>query len=124
MTKDERIKALDEGSKGKPYTHEDIVYKKKMELRPVFRIPTRNLIYNKYNGRILSMVKSFERQFHILDPELKKDKEIIEEFLWQSKPDRNESTLADLKKWGQKRVGIVTRDGIVVDGNRRCCLLN
>lgn len=124
MNREERIKMLDEVRKGKPYTHEDIVYKKKMDLHPVFRIPTRYLIYNKYNGRILSMVKSFERQFRILDPELEKDKKIIEEFLWQSKPDRNQATLKDLDKWGQKRVGIVTRDGVVIDGNRRCSLLN
>jgi hypothetical protein len=124
MIRDDRIRMLEEVKKGTPYTQEDIVYKQEKRLRPVYRIPTRYLIYNKYNGRILSPVKSFERQFRILNPEHDEDKRVIEEFLWQSKPDRNQATLEDLKEWGQKRVGIVTRDGIVIDGNRRCSLLN
>src|ERR1700754_2398430 len=125
MDKNLRIKMLEKlKSSTKPYTKEDILYKGKLTLMDVFRIPTDLLIYNKYNGRILSMVKSFERQFHNLDPEVEADKKVIEKFLWDSKEDRNKATLKDLSKYGQKRVGIVTKDGIIIDGNRRASLLN
>jgi hypothetical protein len=125
MNKDLRIKLLDKlKANSIPITKEYILYKDKLEPMEVYRIPTDQLIYNKYNGRILSMVKSFEQQFHPLDPELEADKKTIEKFLWDSKEDRNKTTLKDLERYGQKRVGIVTRDGIIIDGNRRASLLN
>lgn len=91
---------------------------------PVYEIPLDLLIYNKYNGRILSMVKSFERQFRELNPEFAEDKKVIEDFLWDSNTVRNKTTMADLDTWGQKKIGIVTRDGIIIDGNRRASILN
>lgn len=124
MNQAQRVQKLEVLKKGTPYTHEDVVYKGSKRLLPVYQIDTSFLIYNKYNGRILSMVKSFERQFRKLDPEAETDKAVIEGFLWDSKEDRNKATLDDLKEYGQKRVGIVTRDGIIIDGNRRASLLN
>jgi hypothetical protein len=125
MDKDLRIKELDKIKfKTKPYTQVDVVYKGRKQLMDVFRIPTELLVYNKYNGRILSHVKSFERQFRALDAEAEEDKKVIEDFLWNSKADRNKDTLDDLRDYGQKQVGIVTRDGIIIDGNRRASLLN
>ena len=34
-----------------------------------YEIPLKYLIYNPYNGRIGSVVKSYERQHHIINPE-------------------------------------------------------
>lgn len=82
------------------------------------------LIYNKYNGRIGSLVKSFEKQNYELNAEEEKDKKLIEKFLWESKVDRNKSTEDSLVEVGQQRPGIVTNDGIIIDGNRRALLLN
>jgi hypothetical protein len=124
MNKVQRIQKLDELKTKAPYTKIDIVYKGTLRPMPVYEIDTDLLLYNKYNGRILSMIKSFERQFRILNPEYEADKNVIENFLWDSKEDRNKATLADLKEYGQKRVGIVTKDGIIIDGNRRASLLN
>jgi hypothetical protein len=93
-------------------------------MMPVYQIPLEYLIYNKSNGRILSMVKSFERQFRELNTEVPEDMTIIENFLWDSKPDRNKTTMVDLGAWGQKKFGIVTKDGIIIDGNRRAMLLS
>lgn len=92
----------------------------------VYRIPLEYLIYNKYNGRIASRVKAYERKNRELDgtnptPE---DTKIIEDFLWNSKPDRNKKTMVDLVENGQLRYGIVTADGVIIDGNRRASLLN
>lgn len=90
----------------------------------VYRIPLSFLVYNKYNGRIASAVFSYEKQNGKLDPEKETDNKIIEKYLWESKIERNEFTLDNLKKNGQQRYGIVTADGIIVDGNRRAMLLN
>ncbi len=90
----------------------------------VWRIPLDYLIYNKYNGRIGSDVLSYEKQNGELNTELNSDREIIERFLYESKVDRNKTTMDSLLKIGQQRYGIVTSDGIIVDGNRRAMLLN
>lgn len=89
-----------------------------------YQIPLDYLVYNPYNGRIGSVVKSFERQNHQLDPEDPADKKIIEKFLWESKPDANKKTKERLLKEHQQKHGIVTADGIIIDGNRRASLLN
>lgn len=90
----------------------------------VWRIPLDYLVYNKYNGRIGSEVLSYEKQNGELNAELDSDREIIEKFLYESKVDRNKKTMESLCEIGQQRYGIVTSDGIIVDGNRRAMLLN
>ena len=90
----------------------------------VWRIPLDYLIYNKYNGRIGSDVLSYEKQNGVLNAELDSDRKIIEKFLYESKEDRNKITMKSLLENGQQRYGIVTSDGIIVDGNRRAMLLN
>lgn len=89
-----------------------------------YAIPLENLVYNPYNGRIGSVVKSYERQHHTLDPENPEDVKIIEEFLWKSKETANDKTLQSLRRDHQQRYGIVTSDGVIIDGNRRASLLN
>lgn len=99
-------------------------YKGTTRTEIVWRIPLDYLIYNKYNGRIGSDVLSYEKQNGELNAELDSDREIIETFLYESKVDRNKTTMESLLKIGQQRYGIVTSDGIIVDGNRRAMLLN
>ena len=48
----------------------------------------------------------------------------MKKFLWDSKKDRNSKTLENIASEEQKQPGIVTRDGIIIDGNRRAMLLN
>lgn len=125
MNQKERLKQLDSLRATKtPYKMDDIIYRGEKKLLPVFEIPIEYLVYNKYNGRVLSMVKSYERQFHPLNMENKADKKTIEKFLWESKVARNKITMEDLKEYGQKKIGIVTKDGIIIDGNRRASILN
>ncbi|WP_312832415.1 hypothetical protein [Sedimentibacter saalensis] len=90
----------------------------------VYKIPLSYLVYNKYNGRIGTEVKSYEVQNGELNVETEHDKKKIEEFLYNSKRDRNKKTMDSLLKDGQQRYGIVTADGKIVDGNRRAMLLN
>ena len=61
-----------------------------------YRIPLSMLTYNPYNGRIGSVVKSFERQNHALNPDNPADVALIEKFLWESKEEANERTMKSL----------------------------
>lgn len=99
-------------------------YKGETRTENVWRIPLDYLIYNKYNGRIGSEVLSYEKQNGELNAEIDNDRIIIEQFLYESKVDRNKATMKSLQINGQQRYGIVTADGIIVDGNRRAMLLN
>jgi hypothetical protein len=99
-------------------------YRGVTRIEKVYRIPLSFLIYNKYNGRIGTEIQSFEVQNGELNPENEQDKRKIEEFLYESKRDRNDKTIQSLLKDGQQRYGIVSADGKIVDGNRRAMLLN
>ena len=90
-------------------------YKGTTRTEIVYRIPLDYLVYNKYNGRIGSDVLSYEKQNGVLNAELNDDKAIIEKFLYESKVDRNKTTMDSLLKNGQQRYGIVTSDGTIVD---------
>lgn len=99
-------------------------YKGKSVPADVYRIPLDYLIYNKYNGRIGSVVLSYEKQNGLLNAEQDEDRVIIENYLYESKKDRNKRTMDSLREIGQQRYGIVTADGTIIDGNRRAMLLN
>ncbi|ETP67312.1 hypothetical protein G159_19390 [Planococcus glaciei CHR43] len=101
-----------------------IPYKGEEKEFSVYRIPLEYLVYNPYNGRIGTKVKTFEVKSHKLNPENPADVEIIEAYLWDSKPDRNKKTMESLIKLKQQEYGIVSRNGFIIDGNRRASLLN
>lgn len=101
-----------------------LTYDGELKTFDAYRIPLDILVYNPYNGRIGSEVKSYERQHHRLNPEVPTDVRIIEDFLWRSKISANEATMQSLLKDHQKQFGIVTADGMIIDGNRRASLLN
>lgn len=124
MDKELRVQRLKEITESTPYTSGiRIPYKTKTLNLNAFEIPLEYLIYNKFNGRIASLVKSFETQNHILIPEDENDSKVIGDFLWNSKKDRNKLTLSDLIKNKQRVFGIVTFEGKIIDGNRRVMLL-
>lgn len=124
MNKETRIKKITEIYNREPYTYKEIMWEDDLESMGVFKVPLRCLIYNKYNGRILSRTKSLEAQGRDINPENEKDKDLVEGLLWDSKVDRNRKTKIDIEKYGQKEIGIITKDGIIIDGNRRAMLLN
>lgn len=108
----------------KPLLQQEIIWDSDLQSMTVYKIPLEYLIYNKYNGRILSRMKSLESQGKEIDAETDKGRQIIEDLLWYSKEERNKKTKIDLEKNEQLKVGIITRDGIIIDGNRRAMLLN
>ena len=124
LNQKERVIALQKlQDESKPDRYDDIVYKNDKIRKGIYKIPFDFLVFNKYNGRILSMTKSFESQFYELDPSKEADSKIISDFLYESKAIKNKATEIDLQRWGQKRYGIVTKDGVIIDGNRRASLL-
>ena len=90
----------------------------------VHRIDLDHLIYNRHNGRIEAEMLTWEQEnaapYGTYDDELHGK---IEKLLWDSNKGRNNATLEDLKAKGQQRPGIVSLDGVVIDGNRRAMLL-
>ncbi|OAB81036.1 hypothetical protein [Cochleicola gelatinilyticus] len=128
MNKETRIKkiqeVIDKNKQNENLLKQEIMWEGKLEMKTVYNIPLEYLIYNKYNGRILSRTKSLEKQKHSIDAETKEGKEKIEQLLWDSKEVRNKKTEKSIEAFGQQKVGIITRDGIIIDGNRRAMLLN
>jgi hypothetical protein len=118
--REEKLKELTENE---PYATKDMTYKNSTEKLAVYQIPVDYLVFNQYNGRIGTYVKTYEKQYVSIDPSTKEGEKIIVDFLWKSKKKRNEETLKDIADKGQLEYGIVTKDGVVIDGNRRCMLL-
>lgn len=125
MTSEERKTALKEIQEQTPFaTGHQLLYRGQLQPFNVYTIDLKNLIYNQYNGRIGSVVKSYEKQNRTLDPELPEDASLIADFLWKSKEKSNSKTMESLRGTGQIKPGIVTADGIIIDGNRRASLMN
>jgi hypothetical protein len=125
MNKETRILKIQEViDREPPIAKIEILWKESLVPYEVYQIPLEYLIYNKYNGRILSRTKSLERQHQLLNPETDEGKALIEKLLFESNILRNKRTEEDLGKYGQQKVGIITKDGIIIDGNRRAMLLN
>lgn len=125
MLQAQRKEVLKGVQKGEPFaTGHPLLYRGVLKPFCVWEIPMEALIYNQYNGRIGSVVKSYEKQSHTLNPEQDSDIDLIETFLWESKKEANKNTLDSLRKNGQIKFGIVTSDGVIIDGNRRASLMN
>lgn len=124
MNREDRIERIQEVVSREPFMTQEIPWQGKLEAMSVYKIPLDLLVYNKYNGRILSRTKSLENQKQKIDVESISGKEIIAKLLWDSKPDRNKKTLKNIYDFEQQKVGIITKDGIIIDGNRRVMLLN
>lgn len=124
QTRIQKISEIIERNKNSPHGRQDIPWEDRLVPMNVYLIPLDYLVYNKYNGRILSRTKSLERQKYKIDVESEEGKRLIEKLLLDSNPGRNKQTIDSINKFGQEKVGIITRDGIIIDGNRRAMLLN
>lgn len=119
-----RVNYFETLKNSKPYSYKDVYYQQRMQKLPVYRIDLDYLIYNRWNGRIASLVKSYEQEHGTeLDASNPKSYELIENFLMKSHKTANDATYLSIKEHGQKEYGIVTKDGVIIDGNRRSMLL-
>ena len=126
MNQETRIQKINEiinNPNEKPIGRIEIPYKDDLVPMDVYKIPLSYLVYNRLNGRIGSRTKTFEKLNHILKPETEEGKNQIADFLYNSNIERNKKTLLQLET-GQEKPGIITRDGIIIDGNRRAMFLN
>jgi len=122
MIKSERIQCLADLN---PTQEKKLIYYDNAKtLFDVYEVPMKYLVYNQYNGRIKAMSKSWEKANHKLNSENNKDVSIIEQFLWDSAPSKNEQTLHSIRQYGQFEVGMITQDGVIIDGNRRASIIN
>ena len=118
-----RIEKLEQIKRGDSYASKDIYYGTESIQMNVYKIPLSYLIFNKHNGRIATFVKTYEKQYRPIDATTEEGKKLIADFLWESRVGKNKSTQRDIKEKGQQEYGIVTADGVVIDGNRRFMLL-
>lgn len=125
INKETRIKKIEEAmTEANLVGRQELPWMDTLQAFSVYKIPLEYLVYNKYNGRILSRTLSLERQGHEIDATTKSGSELIAKLLYESKKDRNDKTLKSLERFGQEKIGIITKDGIIIDGNRRAMLLN
>lgn len=90
----------------------------------VYSIPVEYLAPNVLNDRIAWKIREFEAEKgRKLSPNNQDDVEYVYDLIEQENPKENEKTLKDLAEKGQQVDGIITKDGIIIDGNRRATLL-
>ena len=126
LARDVRRRKLEQLSTGKDkaISQHKLYYRDRSEIYPVYLIDLDLLIYNRHNGRLETEMLTWQYE-HAVDDSLYDDDlhKVIERFLWEDNQGRNERTLKDLERKGQQRPGIVTLDGVIIDGNRRAMLL-
>lgn len=127
MQAEERKKKIAEITKGNLFSNDGkgkrLRYGGTVRTFIEYEIPIDLLVFNVENGRIASMVKSFEREHSSLDPERMADAQQIAQFLFDSNEIANEKTKKSIAENGQLETGIITSDGVIVDGNRRASLM-
>jgi len=121
----ERIKKQEDDAGGKDRLRSaKLLVKGQTILAPIYRFQLDDLAYNKSNGRIKAEV--LEKQAELgrtLDQFDQGDSQIIGDILLSIRKDENDKIREDLRKNTQITPGIVTVDGIVINGNRRKALL-
>jgi hypothetical protein len=124
LTSDVRKQKLNELMKGPSQGKQKLYYQGETQSFDVYRIDLDWLIYNRHNGRLEAEMLTWEQE-HAVTPEHYDDDlhRLIEDLLWKSNVGRNEQTLEDLADKQQQRSGIVSLDGVIIDGNRRAMLL-
>lgn len=124
LSTDIRKKKLSEIRTKESPNKQKLYYMGETQSFDVYRIDLDYLIYNRHNGRIEAEMLTWEQENSApigdYDDELHSK---IGTFLWESNKGRNKATLADLAVKGQQKAGIVSLDGVIIDGNRRAMLL-
>lgn len=125
LSTDVRKKKLTEiREAGEKQGRQKLFYRGQTQYFDVYRIDLDHLIYNRHNGRIEAEMLTWEQENSA--PSGAYDDELhakIDTLLWESNKGRNKHTFTDLGDKGQQKPGIVSLDGVVIDGNRRAMLL-
>ena len=107
-----------------PISQKKIKWRGALEYFDVYQLPIEYLIYNRFNGRIqmdtLALVECGQEP----NPETDEGHARIQQLLHDCKKGQNKEDMDDMEAVGQRESGIITEDGVIVDGNRRAMLLN
>ena len=112
--------------KSQPISNFEIFYRGALRKMDVYEIDINLLRFNYLNGRIGSEALEYEQTKgrNLRDLPHSEANKIISNWIWEKSKVSNEKTYKDLKLKGQIEPGIVTSDGIIVDGNRRFMIIN
>ena len=90
----------------------------------VYRIPLEYLVPNVLNDRIAWRIREFEAENHRkLSVENQEDVNYVFKLIEEEHVSENDRTIGDIALKGQQHHGVITNDGIIVDGNRRATLI-
>lgn len=118
-----RLRALRD-DKAKVVGSQKLFYKGATQSFDVYQIDLDWLVYNRHNGRIESEMLTWEFDHDLGDHDYTQEvHERIDKFLWDTNVERNRHTLRDIETKQQQRPGIISLDGVIIDGNRRAMLL-
>jgi hypothetical protein len=117
-TIENQIKKIKE--KGTEITY-PLHYKGRRRNLEVYEVPVELLRFNYLNGRIGTEIREFATTTgsNINDLDVDKINDKIHKWIWDKSIGENNKTLEDIQEKRQINPGVITRDGIVVDGNRR-----
>ena len=117
-TIEEKIKKIKDAGSIATYP---LYYKGEKRNLGVYEVPTELLRFNYVNGRIGTEVREFEMISGANLDQLPIDQinDKIHNWIWKKTESENKKTLSDIRDKRQIIPGVITRDGIVVDGNRR-----
>lgn len=93
--------------------------KGELKLFNVVKIPLTELKYNRLNDRIATWISEYENENGQFPDDQEQFNKIIEDFIYNSKPDALTSTKNNIEHFGQMEAAVVLSNGIIVDGNRR-----
>lgn len=98
-----------------------IYYKGETRKEKVYEIPPHLLRFNYLNGRIGTEVIEYTQvnQEDLASMPIEDANNLIHNWIWSKSESDNKNTLKDIEEKHQIIPGVITRDGIVVDGNRR-----
>lgn len=120
----ERRKYLENLRSKQPKYQKRIHYKGDSVMMGVYDIDLNCLIFNQHNGRLESEMLTWQAETGAPSGEYTQEvHERIARFLWEQNASKNRQTQEDLDAKGQQLPGIVTLDGVIIDGNRRAMLL-
>jgi hypothetical protein len=101
-----------------------VYYKGKTSDLKVYRFDLNNLIFNQYNDRIAVEMKTrYAKLGEVANIYTEELEDTICKILWEESLNRNISTLKNIENIGQQEPGVITLDGVIIDGNRRAMLL-
>lgn len=122
-SKEARIERIAAHTVGEHVNSKKIRWQSELQVMKAYRIPLNLIRFNPYNGRIVVLSKENGLQESPNDPIENPEVQLqLVEYLWDVNPARNDETQKSLCV-GQMEPAIITKDGILVDGNRRASLI-